>query len=74
MKEYELIIEKTQPTCGGQSPKAYEFREVETDDPVAYVQAIEKDLPLSVQNEEDGSIVVEVDVEKHQMKYRFTQI
>ena len=47
MKDYELIIERRQPTCGGQSPVKCEIRNVSTDDPAAYVRKMEtEDLDI----------------------------
>lgn len=55
MKSYELVIERRQPPCGGKQSKLYDFRNVETDDPVAYVRANEPGLPEDTQFEIDGS-------------------
>ena len=56
MKEYELCIETMTP-CGGKEYAQRDFREVETDDPVAYVKA-NAPLPVLEVSEADGSIVV----------------
>ena len=56
MKEYELCIETMNP-CGGKEYAQRDFREVETDDPVAYVKA-NAPLPVLEVSEADGSIVV----------------
>ncbi len=56
MKEYELCIETMNP-CGGKEYAQRDFREVETDDPVAYVKA-NAPLPVLEVSEVDGSIVV----------------
>lgn len=74
MKEYELIIETTQPPCGGKPPRLYDFREIETDDPIAYVKAIEKDSNLTVSVEGDGSITVIAEKDKHHVEYKFSEI
>lgn len=54
---YELTIERRQPTCGGRAPTKCEIKSVTTDDPVAYVQALEKDCELEVANEGDAIII-----------------
>ena len=69
---YELIIERQQPTCGGNSPYKCEFRTVSTDDPVAYVMQLEPECELEV-SEENGSIVVEGDRNGRRIKYEFTE-
>jgi hypothetical protein len=56
MKEYELCIETMNP-CGGKEYAQRDFREVETDDPVAYVKA-NAPLPVLEVSEVDGSVVV----------------
>lgn len=38
VKSYESIVERQQPPCGGKQTKLYDFRNVETDDPVLYVR------------------------------------
>lgn len=55
MKSYELIIERRQPPCGGKQEKLYDFRNVETDDPVAYVREHEPELPADAPLEVDRS-------------------
>lgn len=54
MAGYELIIEQRQPTCGGRAPTKCEIRAVTTDDPIAYVQALEPFVRKS-QNESNSS-------------------
>ena len=56
MKNYELIIEQRQPTCGGRAPTKSEIRYVTTDDPVAYVQELEPTCELEVTYNDDGTI------------------
>ena len=73
MKTYELIIERRQPPCGGNPPKVVQVQTVTTDDPVAYVRAIEKDGELQVTVNPDGEIVVSLDVGAKQIKYSFTE-
>ena len=57
MARYELIIERRQPTCGGQSPTRSEVRMVETNDTMGYVQKHEPGLELE-RVEEDGVITI----------------
>ena len=38
--DYELVITRTQPPCGGKSPQTHEIRSVSTEDVVAYVRPL----------------------------------
>ena len=62
MKSYELIIERRQPPCGGKPTKLYDFQNVETDDPVAYVRQYEpglsQDADLEVHYAQDGTVSI----------------
>ena len=73
MKNYELIIEQRQPTCGGRAPTKSEIRYVATDDPVAYVQALEPTCELEVTHNDDGTIVIKLDHNGLWVKYEFTE-
>ena len=57
MKNYEVIIQQRQPSCGGRLPFESEIRNVSTDDPVAYVREKEPSCPLEI-TEEDGALVI----------------
>ncbi|MEA4964228.1 MAG: hypothetical protein VB055_00175 [Oscillospiraceae bacterium] len=74
MKEYELIVETTQPSCGGKLPKAVDYREIETDDPVAYVRQQENGLEPSVTTSPNGDLVLEISAGARQVCYRFTEV
>ncbi len=74
MKNYELIIERRQPTCGGQLPTKCEIRTVSTDDPVAYVRRQEPNGELETYTTEAGEFVVELkDPRGLGVKYIFTE-
>ena len=73
MKTYELLIAEQQPTCGGQLPVKQTIKTVSTDDPVAYVQAIEHNAELETSALEDGTIVIEADHNGRWIKYEFTE-
>ena len=74
MKNYELVIERRQPTCGGQSPVKCEIRSVATDDPVAYVRTLEPSGELNTETLENGDICVEhADPRGYNVKYIFTE-
>ena len=73
MKNYELIIEQRQPTCGGRAPTKSEIRHVTTDDPVAYVQELEPTCELEVTHNDDGTIVIKLDHNGLWVKYEFTE-
>jgi len=74
MKNYELIIERHQPTCGGQLPTKCEIRSVATDDPKAYVRKLEPNGELDTYTTDAGEFVVELhDPRGHGVKYIFTE-
>ena len=74
MKNYELIIERRQPTCGGQLPTKCEIRNVSTDDPVAYVRREEPNGELETYSTDAGEFVVELhDPRGLGVKYIFTE-
>ena len=73
MKTYELVIEQTQPTCGGRAPKKCEVRTVTTDDPLAYVQSLEPGATPVLLQEEGSILVYRVDRNDHWARYEFTE-
>lgn len=73
MKTYELMIQQKQPTCGGRTPTKCEIRIVTTEDPVAYVQALEPTCRLDVIRNVDGTIVIKLDRNGLWVKYEFTE-
>ena len=72
MAAYELVIEERQPTCGGKSPTKSRILSVETEDPVAYVQALEPECELEV-FEENGALVVKTEHNGMWIKYEFEE-
>lgn len=72
MKTYELLIEQKQPTCGGRAPTKCEIRTVTTEDPVAYVQALEPSCMLEVEQVPKG-LVVKTERGGLWIKYEFTE-
>ncbi len=78
MKNYELMIERQQPPCGGKQTKLYDFQNVETDDPVAYVKAHEQDLSndlkMEIDRSTDGVVCVQFTRGIQPVKYEFTEI
>lgn len=74
MKTYELIIERRQPTCGGQLPTKCEIKTVSTDDPLAYVRKLEPHGELQTSTTPAGEFIVELqDKRGHGVKYIFTE-
>ena len=73
MKTYELLIAERQPTCGGKTPVRSRILTVTTDDPVAYVKALEPNGELKVTESEDGTVIVETDHNGFWVKYEFTE-
>ena len=78
MKSYELIVERQQPPCGGKQTKLYDFRNVETDDPVAYVRQHEpgltQDVELNIDRTQDGVVSVSFTSGIQPVKYEFTEV
>jgi hypothetical protein len=74
MKEYELIIETHQPSCGGKPPVLHDFKEIETEEPSAYVKSHTKNAELTIDTAADGSIVITADESGRISKYIFTEI
>lgn len=72
MKTYELVIEQRQPTCGGRAPTKCEIRTVTTDDPVAYVQALEPSCELEVEQTAEG-FLIKTERGGLWIKYEFTE-
>lgn len=74
MKNYELVIERRQPTCGGQSPVKCEICSVTTDDPLAYVRKLEPHGELNAETLENGDLCIELtDPRGFNVKYIFTE-
>lgn len=75
--KYELIITRTQPSCGGKPPMRHEFRSVTTDDPVAYVRQSEDgpgpDVPLDVSDDGRGTVTVAWDSGAQRVTFEFTE-
>ena len=72
MKTYELLIEQKQPTCGGRMPTKCEIRTVTTNDPVAYVQALEPSCKLETEATDEG-VIVRTERGGLWIKYEFTE-
>ncbi len=73
MKTYELIIERSQPTCGGKDPKEVKVLTVTTEDPVAYVREIEQTDALQVEEKPNGEIVISLEMGLKRIRYSFTE-
>jgi len=73
MKTYELVIEQTQPTCGGRAPKKCEVRTVTTDDPLAYVLSQEAGSAPVLLQDEGGVLIYRVDRNDYWVRYEFTE-
>lgn len=73
MKNYELVIDERQPTCGGKSPNKIEILRVSTDDPVAYVKAREPNCELEVSTDDDGTIIVKTYHNQLEIRYEFSE-
>lgn len=73
MKNYELIVERKQPTCGGKSPKDVKLTMVATDDPMAYVRGLEPEGELVMETNASGEIVISLDQGLLHKTYTFTE-
>lgn len=72
---YELIITHQQPTCGGQASTRSEIREVETDDPLAYVKQDQPDASdFRIHHPSDYQVEIEyTSGDGMLVKYEFTE-
>ena len=74
MKTYEVIISKSQPTCGGKDPKTVEFQTVSTEDPVAFIRSRHpKTEFFASETTKDGTIVITFHEGARDFKYEFTE-
>lgn len=73
MKRYELIITRTQPPCGGKAPKVFDFLNVETDEPIAYVRKKEPEAVLDVLEDTPEHTVIIFSKGAQQVTYEFTE-
>ena len=75
--QYELIITRTQPPCGGKPAKLHEFKSVTTDDPVAFVKQNEgdlaRDVTMDVSDDGKGTTTVEFTSGTQHVTYEFTE-
>lgn len=76
MKEYELVIETTQPTCGKKPPVRHEFLEVQVESPLAYVQSLEDgaQTEIHVELETEDQILIIAQHPMERVRYEFTEI
>lgn len=71
--EYEVIVERRQPSCGGKDPKKVTVLNVSTDSPEEYVKAQEHVLDAAVSKNAQGETVIEVSQGAKYVKYTFTE-
>lgn len=75
MKSYELIIERTQPPCGGKLPKTHEILTVQTDDLVAFVKSREPaTVELEITEKDSYTTVISFTKGAQNVVYEFTLI
>lgn len=74
MKSYEVIVETHQPPCGGKLPKTFDYREIETDDPAAYVRQQERGLDPIATTAPNGELLFEITKDARHVIYRFTEV
>lgn len=77
MKTYEIVTELFNPCAGDNRPFNTEIVEKDVEDPVKYVTDLnggEKCPPLSVCGEEDGTLIIELDVSGNKRRYTFSLI
>ena len=73
MKNYEVIVERLRPSCGGQDPKEVKMLTAATDDPLAYVRTREPDGELTREVNAAGEIVITLDKGLKHITYTFTE-
>ena len=72
MKTYELIIERTQPPCGGNPPRTHEILNVQTDNLVAFVKNREPDVELEICEKDAYTTVISLTRGAQHVIYEFT--
>lgn len=73
MKNYELVIERLQPSCGGKDPKEVKVLSVSTDNPLNYVQQLEPAGNLQVETSSSGDIIISLNEGMKHITYTFTE-
>ena len=73
MALYEVVRE-IQNECARNHMRDVFFDEIETDDPRAYVAAIEKDIELVQSVNDDGDLVILAEKDQYRAQYTFTEI
>ena len=75
MQEYELVHE-IQNLCGNNQMRDIFFKEIETDDPEAYVRALlkGKNIILTRDDRPDGGVTIYVSCDGLNQKFIFTSI
>ena len=72
--DYELIIERRQPSCGGKSPFKAEILNITTEDPLEYVRRREPGAELETSTGESGEYIIGfIDGQGMEVKYIFTE-
>ena len=71
--KYELIIGKTQPSCGGKPPKVFEYQDVETEDPAAYVRERFPEAELEIRRISEETVQISFTNGAQQCTYEFTE-
>ena len=74
MKQYELIIERSQPPCGGKDTKVREFSELAVEDPMAYVQQQEPHRTWETSYDTNGDLVISSGSGFQQVRYIFSEL
>ena len=72
MRKYEVTIESMNP-CGGEQYAQREIREIETADPVAWVQAETRIQNLTVEELQDGVRII-AEQNGYTKRFTFTEI
>lgn len=75
--KYELIIERTQLPCGGKPTRLYDFRSIETEDPMSYVLEHEPDftpdIEADMETDNTGTIAITFMKGAQHVKYEFME-
>jgi hypothetical protein len=74
---YEIIIQRTQPPCGGKSPKVVDFRNADVDDPLSYVIMNEPNLlanvDIDIDESKEGIVVISFTCGSQNVRYEFLE-
>lgn len=72
MKDYELIIESTNP-CGGTEYAQRDFMEISTEDPIAYVKTMAQVQEVELISRQPGKLILQTGKNGYIKRYYFEE-